>query len=42
MLKPNIKAINKTTLVQMTFNTWFEYFEYVDHILQGITLIVLN
>ena len=40
MMNPNIKMINKTKLVQMIFNTWFEYFEYADHILQGITLTV--
>ena len=29
MWDPNIKAINITKLVQMIFNAWFGYFEYV-------------
>ena len=31
MWNPNIKAINITKLVQMLFNTWFGYFEYVGY-----------
>ena len=30
-LNPN-KVINITKLMQMIFNTWFEYFEYISYI----------
>ena len=36
----NIKVINKTKL--MTFNTWFGYFEFINSLLLGVMLIVLN
>ena len=42
MWNPNIKAINITKMVQMIFNAWFGYFEYVNYLLSGITLIVSN
>ena len=42
MWNPNIKVINITKLVQMIFNTWLEYFEYIGYLSRGITLIILN
>ena len=42
MWNPNIKAINITKLVQIIFNAWFGYFEYVGYLPHGIPLIVLN
>ena len=41
-VEPNIKAIHITRLVQIIFNTWFGYFEYVSSLPCGITLTVLN
>ena len=38
MWNSNIKAINLTELVQMTFNACFGYFEYVAYLLHCITL----
>ena len=42
MWNPNIKVINIIKLVQMIFNTWLEYFEYIGYLSCGITLIILN
>ena len=42
MWNPNIKVINITKLVQMIFNTWLEYFEYIGYLSCSITLIILN
>jgi len=42
MWSPNIKAMNITKLVQMILSTWFGYFEYIDYLLYGLRLIVLN
>ena len=42
MWNSNIKAINITKLVQMIFNAWFGYFEYISSLPRGIMLIVLN
>ena len=33
---------NITKLMQMVFNAWFGYFEYVGYLPRGITLIILN
>ena len=38
----NIKVINITNLVQVIFNAWFGYFEYVSYLQYGKMLIVLN
>ena len=38
----NIKVIHITKMVQMIFNTWFGYFEYVGYLPRGIKLTVLN
>ena len=37
MWKPNIKVVHITKLVQMIFNTWFGFFEYVGYLPCGIT-----
>ena len=42
MWDPNITVINIPKLVQMIFNAWFWYFEYIGYLLYGIILIVLN
>ena len=42
MWNPNIKVINITKLVQMIFNAWYGYFEYVGYLPHGITLTVRN
>ena len=42
MWNPNIKVIHITKLVQMIFNAWFGYFQYVDCLPRGVTLILLN
>ena len=42
MWNPNIKVINKTKMVWMSFNAWFENFEYVGYLLHDIKLIVLS
>ena len=42
MWNPNIKVINITKLVQIIFNAWCGYFEYVSYLPRGLTLIVLN
>ena len=42
MWNTNIKAINVTKLVQVIFNTWFAYFEYVTYLPRGVTEIVLS
>ena len=42
MWNPNVKTIHITKLVQMIFNAWFGYFEYVSYLLRGIILIVCN
>ena len=42
MWNPDIKAMNITKLVQMIFNAWVGYFEYVGYLPRGIMLIVLN
>ena len=38
MSNPNIRTIHITKLVQMVFSSQFGYFEYVGHVLHGITL----
>ena len=42
MWNPNIKAIHITKLVQMIFNAWFGYSEYVGDLPSAITLIVVS
>ena len=42
MWNPNIKAINITQLVQIIFNAWSGYFEYVGYLPHGTPFIVLN
>ena len=46
MWNPNIRVNNINKLhkwaVQMIFNVWFGYFEYVGYLLHGITLIALS
>ena len=38
MWNPNIKVTDITKLVQIIFNAWFEYFEYVGSLPRGVTL----
>ena len=42
MWNPNIKVINIIKQVQMIFNTWFGYFEYIDYLPRGILLMALS
>ena len=42
MWNPNIKVIHITKLMQMIFNAWFGYFEYVGYLPSGTMLIVVN
>ena len=42
MCNPNIEVMNITKWVQVIFNIWFDYFEYVSYLSNGITLIVFN